>query len=1215
MRNKNKIALLLVACSLICSVAVAGGCNEKGNGNSAGFERQEDNLTVETAIYNKKVGETDFVVPMGYTAAEGVHLVFVSSNSDVVSVNQYGEFTANKEGTATITVTYGSASAQAIVNVGWGGENPRIRMNQTIETTGELKLAGTTPFDLGLWVYYNAKKWNDATYEYTLSDPSVGSIVNGCFVPAKNGTTTVSVKATWRDKTCSSMETSFTVTISDDVELSINNGFGGTIELYTRETVGNATFATSSPFVITANKNENGVSVSLPVSVEISDGGEDIIEYDETNQVIRAKGIAGEVLVNVSCEVDGEIYTVASKVIVSVSVGDYVGTEKVEFSAMDGLFFVNGEVFTASDIFGESSATLVSASVDGAELMVNQNAVLGLKTPNKETLETTITVKSASVGYRIPVTAYAKIIDSAEDLSVFCLDVTNYGVSNNPKSIEGYYVLAGDIDASKYAMQTQGYLLKEADVQSGGFKGVFDGRGYVISDITFGYDLQLSAETRTYWNHNDYSLFGVIASGAVVKNFALTNVKYDIRNTGGGGNINASKCSPLAGWIMAGATVENAYISTESINRIDLNYTYINGFAWEVKLGANLKNIIVNDTNFKVLEEGKDASAINYRGSFALRRNVNDKTTENNWSNVIVISENKCTYNYPDAAYDASNITSEAGSSFMTMPNIYRYKTFQEFIKANDVDYTKFGDVWDKSGYVPVWNDMSLEDYLVIEFDGKPSDRFEIDSTKVSEVTVTVSANKQDCVMLKSMSVDGDSVTYINGKLTANNPGQSVLTAVITYNDKEYELKATVDVVADLQKYAETVEFSVMHGTLPIAEIFGNVNTEIVLAYQGNKKLTVTDNKITGVVLTEKDKAETIELTVYSQDKGYKVTCNAYAGIISKAEDLEVFNLQMNYEKLLSYQTTDAGRGLAVKEQMPILTGYYVLAGNIDATAYKMNTQGIISGTYATAMKTRGFQGTFDGRGYTISGLTLGNNNFDDVTNRTASTWGWTNNTYSLFGVIGEKAVVKNFALTDVVFDLNNYGTGGVIASALCSPIATWVTDGATIENVYVSVKGITRFNASYTTMTGFAYGVDVGATLKNIVVDDTATEIGGNGLTSASTIVRRGSFVYRKMASQSTTANSWMNVVVISTKPLSYYKGTEQYPGYAYDASNVAVGDYVDYTSYVNMPNTYRYESVEALETAQADTNITNKPSVADFATTYWHLVDGVPIWGKEKN
>ena len=165
MRNKNKIALLLVACSLICSVAVGCGGGKGEESSSSGFERQEDNLTVETATYNKKVGETDFVVPMGYTATEGVNLVFTSSNPDIVSVNQYGEFTANKEGTAIITVSYGEAKAQATVNVGWGGENPRIRMNQTIETTGELKLAGTTPFDLGLWVYYNAKKWNDATYE------------------------------------------------------------------------------------------------------------------------------------------------------------------------------------------------------------------------------------------------------------------------------------------------------------------------------------------------------------------------------------------------------------------------------------------------------------------------------------------------------------------------------------------------------------------------------------------------------------------------------------------------------------------------------------------------------------------------------------------------------------------------------------------------------------------------------------------------------------------------------------------------------------------------------------------------------------------------------------------------------------------------------------------------------------------------------------------
>ncbi len=1209
MKDKKKgIALLAIACSLTFAFASCAPTDssfldklkfwEKAEQE---YERQENNLSVETSEYNVKIGETGFIVPTGYTATDGLYLTFTSSNTDVVTINPYGEFTALTEGTATITVKFGTATTEATVNVGWGGEDPRIRMNKEIESSGLLKVSGNDPFDLGLWVYYNARSWSDATYEYTVSDPSVGTVADGKFMPAKNGTTNVTIKATWRGKTCTTMEKTFTVMVGDDVELSVNDGLGGTIQLYTRAEVAGETFATSSPFVITANKKENGVPTALETSVSISEGGEDIIEYDAVNNVVRSKGIAGAAVINVSCTIGENTYTTISTVVVNVSVGDYESTKEVEFSALDGVFFADGKVLSVSEIFAENSVVLTNATADGNELTIgSDNAVLGLKTPNKETLETTVTLMSDSVGYRVPVTAYAKIIDEAEDLDSLCLDVTDYGKSATPRSVEGYYVLAKDIDASDYKMKTQGYLYNESDAQLGGFKGLFDGRGYTISDITFGYDLQLPAATRSYWNNNDYSLFGILGSSAVVKNFALTGVKYDLTNTGGGGDINMSICSPIGSWIFSGATVENVYIGIKGANRISAGFTKIHGFGHQVKLGANLKNIVIDDTYVVTDGDGLvDASAATYKSSFSYRREAGTSSTENNWSNIVVLSKNKLTTNYVNSAFDGNNITIETDSSYFNMPNIYRYETIQEFISANDVDITKFGDVWDKSGYVPVWNGQSLENYLVIELGEQKGDKFEFESSKISEVSVSVSANGQDGVTLNSFAVEGDCVTYANGTLTVNYPGEAVVTANVTYGGKDYELTAMVSVIAPVENYAETVEFSAMHGTLPLADIFGDENTEIVLAYQGDTKLTVKDNKITGLTLPN-DKAETVVLTVYSKTKGYNVTCNAYGGIISTAADLEVFNLNMtDYTKMASL--TD---GNITKELMPLLTGYYVLAGDIDATNYQMQTQGYITGTYNTFMDDLGFKGTFDGRGYTIKGLTLGKDmQLPSATRNT--TGGWNKNHYSLFGVISGGGTVKNFALTDVKFDLSNTGGGGDINMSACSPIAMWILNGATVENVYVSVKGYNRFYADGTKISGFAYGVYLGATLKNIVVDDTYTVTDGDGLVDTSAATYRSSFAYRKTAADgATTTNKWTNVVVISS-----FKLTSTGTSNLYDASNVTTD------GYAQMLNTYRYASVAAWETAQADITLTTNPTVGGFGADYWRLVNGVPVWGKAAN
>jgi hypothetical protein len=107
--------------------------------------------------------------------------------------------------------------------------------------------------------------------------------------------------------------------------------------------------------------------------------------------------------------------------------------------------------------------------------------------------------------------------------------------------------------------------------------------------------------------------------------------------------------------------------------------------------------------------------------------------------------------------------------------------------------------------------------------------------------------------------------------------------------------------------------------------------------------------------------------------------------------------------------------------------------------------------------------------------------------------------------------------------------------------------------------------------------------------------------LVDTSGVTYRSSFAYRKVATDGTTlTNNWNNVVVISKFALSVY------PTNKYDASNVVS------EGYAQMPNTYRYESVTAWETAQADTNVTAKPSVDSF-TSYWHTVNGVPAWGKE--
>ncbi|MDR3317911.1 MAG: Ig-like domain-containing protein, partial [Clostridiales bacterium] len=102
-----------------------------------------------------------------------------------------------------------------------------------------------------------------------------------------------------------------------------------------------------------------------------------------------------------------------------------------------------------------------------------------------------------------------------------------------------------------------------------------------------------------------------------------------------------------------------------------------------------------------------------------------------------------------------------------------------------------------------------------------------------------------------------------------------------------------------------------------------------------------------------------------------------------------------------------------------VFNGYYLLMNNIDASAYAHYNQ-----QYGSAADSRGLtDGTFDGDGYTISGITLNNG--------------------GLFGRV-IRSTVKNLALADVkLIGSNNY----------TSIFGNYGTQSSTVENVFISMS------------------------------------------------------------------------------------------------------------------------------------------------------------------
>ncbi len=218
-------------------------------------------------------------------------------------------------------------------------------------------------------------------------------------------------------------------------------------------------------------------------------------------------------------------------------------------------------------------------------------------------------------------------------------------------------------------------------------------------------------------------------------------------------------------------------------------------------------------------------------------------------------------------------------------------------------------------------------------------------------------------------------------------------------------------------------------GELPAVLDLENPETEVAanitdLAGVGtNYEVLVGANRVdatvSGTTVTISDCSYSIEgetwLSVITESGDiYSTPIISATKVIRKAEDLDIFGVG----NTVSGNYSD-GR---------LQDGYYVLGDDIDASEYthtkggmgianNQNQMAQISGTY-------GLMGTFDGRGHTISGLTL-----ED---------------YGLFGLING-GTVKDVAFENVSLTLNMNYTYGLAS----------VAQNATFENVYLQVNNL----------------------------------------------------------------------------------------------------------------------------------------------------------------
>ncbi len=158
-------------------------------------------VKVKIPVGSVSLDKAELLLEMGGTAtlkaevlpkeATDKKITWTSSDENIVTVNSSGSVKAVKTGTATITATADGKSAVCTVKVGAVVESVTISATeQTVAMGGTVTLtAGVVPADA------------NQTVEWTSSDQTVATVVNGVVTGLKIGTCNITVKAAGGNKT------------------------------------------------------------------------------------------------------------------------------------------------------------------------------------------------------------------------------------------------------------------------------------------------------------------------------------------------------------------------------------------------------------------------------------------------------------------------------------------------------------------------------------------------------------------------------------------------------------------------------------------------------------------------------------------------------------------------------------------------------------------------------------------------------------------------------------------------------------------------------------------------------------------------------------------------------------------------------------------------------------------------------------------------------
>ena len=516
-KRKINVILSLIFVIVLCFAVSLAGCKKNNDSNSGSDYSDSGSSDSEKISVTITLNETSLELTKYETAAivattsDGSVAMFTSSDENIASVTDKGIVTAKNVGACDIVASVGEANAKCRVIVSDSPYSASIK-----GVNNEIRIAGGGEFKAQLYAEFNGNKLNEnIRYSVSVSENAVEGVAtanvdeNGLLTVkgVKAGLTSFSVFAEIRG---SISERTFTVTVyanevviepenEDDFErlegsykltLVTENG-----ELGLKDTV-NLDFSVQ----INGSKQENA-------KVEFDAGADYNADFDESKAeitgnadngyTIKAKSRGNTMLIG-KYTANGEDTLVKINLVVRLPEKEL--TERIIVGRENGSLTVPaGLIGTVEEI--TLNGTTVSTEINESVVSFDKSLM-----PNggNEKVSADMIIYTDKYCYIAAADVCTKILTKATDFDEFKM------VDGAYKAFTGYYILTDDVDFADYGTCTA--IRDNSNPSNGatGFKGVLDGNGFKVKNITVGTG----------------GIFGHIGSGAVIKNITFDNVHY-----------------------------------------------------------------------------------------------------------------------------------------------------------------------------------------------------------------------------------------------------------------------------------------------------------------------------------------------------------------------------------------------------------------------------------------------------------------------------------------------------------------------------------------------------------------------------------------------------------------------------------------------------------------------------------------------------------------